>query len=195
MDLFEIVGDALSNPMTLIGLAVLIALLAVINIKLDLRDLTRSKVMPRQMLQPDALGDIPFERQNLMNKTEFRVFATVERIVARSGSGYRVMAQTSLGEVLRTGRPASDAAARKAYAVINCKRLDIAIIDRAGYLALAIEVQGTGHYQQASSFIRDAVKKEALRRAGVDLLEVMPDWETAKITQEVSQRLKLSLAA
>lgn len=195
MDIFRIVVDALSNPMALIGLAVLIALLAIMNIKLDLRDLARNSGAVRKTSQPDALGDIPFERQSLMNKTEFRVFATVEKVLTRNNSGYRVMAQTSLGEVLRTGRPASDAAARKAYAVINCKRLDIAIIDRAGYLALAIEVQGTGHYQQASTFIRDAVKKEALRRAGVDLLEVMPDWETAKITQEVSQRLKLSLAA
>ncbi|MCC5965980.1 MAG: DUF2726 domain-containing protein [Natronohydrobacter sp.] len=195
MDIFRIVVDALSNPMALIGLAVLIALLAIMNIKLDLRDLARNSGAVRKTSQPDALGDIPFERQSLMNKTEFRVFATVEKVLTRNNSGYRVMAQTSLGEVLRTGRPASDAAARKAYGVINSKRLDIAVIDRAGYLALAIEVQGSGHYQDPAIFIRDAVKKEALRRAGVDLLEVMPDWETAKISQEVSQRLKLSLAA
>jgi hypothetical protein len=49
--------------------------------------------------------------------------------------------------------------------------MDILIIDAGGYPAAAIEYQGGGHYR-GNAAARDAVKGEALRRAGVPMVEV-----------------------
>jgi len=99
-----------------------------------------------------------------MNSSEYAVFRIVEKEVAAARKGHRVFAQTSLGEVLHSNDS-------KAFRCINSKRVDILVIDREGYPVFAVEYQGSGHYQ-GDAPARDAVKKEALRKAGVGYLEV-----------------------
>ena len=105
-----------------------------------------------------------FEKQRVLTSSEYRVFAIVEDEIAAHGAGHRVFAQTSLGEILKSGN--SDA-----FHSINSKRVDILIIDRGGWPFLAIEYQGERHYVGTAA-ARDAVKKEALRKAGVRYLEI-----------------------
>ena len=104
-----------------------------------------------------------FEKQRLLSNSEYRVFSIVENEIAAQGAGYRVFAQTSLGEILRSSN-------EDAFHSINSKRVDILVVDRAGWPFLAIEHQGDGHYQGTAA-ARDAIKKEALRKAGVRYLE------------------------
>jgi len=54
-------------------------------------------------------------------------------------------------------------------------RLDFVLFDRFGYLVCAVEYQGTGHHQN-NAFLRDAIKREALRKAGGTMLEIRPDF-------------------
>ncbi|MGH6715444.1 MAG: DUF2726 domain-containing protein [Bradyrhizobium sp.] len=77
--------------------------------------------------------------------------------------GYRVFAQTCLGEILRSSND-------DAFRSINSKRVDILVVDKGGWPFLAIEYQGHSHYQGTAA-ARDAIKKEALRKAGVRYLE------------------------
>lgn len=72
----------------------------------------------------------------------------------------------TFGEILAS--PDQDA-----FRSINSKRIDILIVDRAGWPVVAVEYQGSGHYQGTAA-IRDAVKKEALLKAGVRYVEVLP---------------------
>lgn len=73
----------------------------------------------------------------------------------------------SLGEILRC----EDAAA---YACINAKRVDLLIVDADCKPLHAIEYQGGAHFKGAhATAARDAVKKEALRRAGIGYVEVV----------------------
>lgn len=96
----------------------------------------------------------------------------LEAFVDEFQTGHRVMAQTSMGEILRPKKDTGEAYERRdAHASINSKRLDFALFGDDGLIALAVEYQGTGHHQ-GKAFARDAVKKEALRRAGVPVLEV-----------------------
>lgn len=115
----------------------------------------------------DQLRDVmaaAFEKKPLLNKSEARVFFAAERAVKEANQGWRLMAQVSLGEVLRS----PDDKARRA---INSKRVDFLIIGPGGEPLAAIEYQGGGHHQGTAA-ARDAVKKEALRRAGVEYIEV-----------------------
>jgi hypothetical protein len=100
-----------------------------------------------------------------MNTEEYYVFKATEDEARAVGGGLRVFAQTSLGEVIGSDD-------RRAHSAINSKRVDILVISAQGLPLVAIEYQGGGHYQ-SSAAARDAVKKEALRKAGVEYVEVM----------------------
>jgi hypothetical protein len=95
------------------------------------------------------------------------------------------MAQTSMGEIIRTKKgSASDYDCDLAFRSINSKRLDFVVINRFGTPVLAIEYQGAGHYH-SRSFMRDAVKREALRKANVRFIEVASDYEAAELTNRL----------
>ncbi|MEZ5754393.1 MAG: DUF2726 domain-containing protein [Paracoccaceae bacterium] len=146
----------------------------------DLRD-------PAQQMH--AIARVEFESTPLLNRKEARLLPLLESAARDLRAGHRVMAQTSLGELIR---PRADSATpddrSAAFASINSKRLDFAIIDRAGHLALAVEYQGEGHHQ-GTAFMRDAVKREALRRAGIPLIEVDPDFDPGLLRQRVRGHL------
>ena len=50
--------------------------------------------------QMSAIAKVAFEKRKLLNTSEFRVFRELEEIASSVEGGYRVMAQTSLGEVI-----------------------------------------------------------------------------------------------
>ncbi|WP_101068933.1 DUF2726 domain-containing protein [Roseovarius salinarum] len=145
---------------------------------------------PRE--QVDAVSHVDFERRRLLNAGEYRVLTELEAVVGRYTKGWRVMAQVSLGEIIQPcATSASEQACRDARASINSKRLDFAVFDRDGFLVLAVEYQGRGHYHK-QSFMRDAVKREALRRAGVQMLELEPEWDRTQLEAAFRKLVGLS---
>jgi hypothetical protein len=139
--------------------------------------------------QMQAIAPFQFETQPLLNEGETRLLYLLERVAADIGGGFRVMAQTSLGEVIRprpSGGPSGDVA--QAYRAINSKRLDLAVFNRFGKLVVGVEYQGHGHYRE-TAFMRDAIKREVLRKAGVPMLEVPAEYQPAKIAAEVHEIL------
>lgn len=107
-----------------------------------------------------------FSRRPLLSQREARIMRTAEAIIAAERLDWRVMGQASMGEFLACPD-------RQAFAAINSKRVDLLVIGRTGLPIAAIEFQGEGHHQ-GSAPARDAVKREALRRAGVALIELTP---------------------
>jgi hypothetical protein len=106
-----------------------------------------------------------FAVQPLLNKSETRLFRELDRLVLARHPEWQVMAQVSLGEILRTKNKA-------AYSCINSKRVDLLVVDADCNAVAAIEYQGGGHYMTDAA-ARDAVKKEALRKAGIGYHEVV----------------------
>ena len=117
--------------------------------------------------QMAAVAAADFSLRPILNKSEHRLFLALERVV-RDMPGHRLFAQIALGEVI--GSDTDDG-----YRAVSAKRLDFAIVDRSGRLARAIEYQGRGHYD-SKTYMRDAVKREALRKAGIALIEVPAEW-------------------
>jgi hypothetical protein len=119
-----------------------------------------------------------FHAQPLLNKSEKRLFEVLDRLVIElAPPGWQVMAQVSLGEILKS--PSKDA-----FLAINSKRVDLLIVDADARPVHAIEYQGAGHHQGAAA-ARDAVKKEALRRAGIGYSEVVPGDTPAELRATV----------
>lgn len=137
---------------------------------------------------------VEFERQPLLNKGEYRVLLVLEGVVRDLRAGYRVMAQTNLGEVLRPRRSENAQKADLAFRSINSKRSDFIVVDRRGLAVLAVEYQGEGHYQ-GSAARRDEVKRAVFRSAGVALIEVPARFDEGKLGQAVRDVLSIAQSA
>jgi hypothetical protein len=131
------------------------------------------KADPVPARAPDAADQLrtvmraEFKPQRLLNKSETRLFKAIDKMVLGMRPDWQVMAQVSLGEILRCDD-------KDAYFCINSKRVDLLIVDEECRPLHAIEYQGGGHFKGAhATAARDAVKKEALRRAGIGYVEVV----------------------
>jgi hypothetical protein len=131
--------------------------------------------------QLHAVMEAPFQKRRLLSYLEYNTFKIVEDEMIAARRGHRVFAQTSLGEILTS--PNSDA-----FHSINSKRVDILIVDSGGWPVAAIEYQGGGHYQGTAAG-RDAIKKEALRKAGIRYIEVSESDSGEQIRYRVREQL------
>jgi hypothetical protein len=122
-----------------------------------------------------------FRRRALLNKPEAKVFQSLDKIVIARNPGWQVMAQVSVGEFL-----ACDDA--DAFACINSKRVDFVLMDEKCQACHALEYQGNGHHQ-GSAAARDAVKKEALRKAGVGYHEIVAGHTTPGDLRQLVEKL------
>lgn len=144
----------------------------------------KHEALPRSGV-PDAAEQLrtvmasQFKPKRLLNKGEAKVLAALEPIVAELEPGWRVWTQVSLGEVL-------DADSVEAFNTINAKRVDFLLVDADQRPRMAIEYQGQGHHQGAAA-ARDAVKREALRRARVGYGEVFAGDGPAELAQVVAR--------
>lgn len=126
-----------------------------------------------------AVMGADFEKRRLLSRAEARVFFAAEKAVRDQNLGWRIMAQVNLGEILWS--PNS-----RAFSAINSKRVDVLVIASNGEPIAAIEYQGEGHYH-GNAPARDAVKKEALRRAGVRYIEMTPEHDAADLARELAR--------
>ena len=145
---------------------------------------SQDRVSPQPPDNADQLRMVmaaDFTIQPILNKGEARVFKELDRAVINCNSTWQVMAQVSLGEILRC----KDAGA---YSCINSKRVDLLLIDGDCRPRHAIEYQGLGHHQGTAA-ARDAVKKEALRRAGIGYHEVVAGSTTPSELRRLVEKL------
>jgi hypothetical protein len=125
-----------------------------------------------------------FKARPLLNKSETRLFKAIDKMVIEARPGWQVMAQVSLGEILRCED-------KDAYLCINSKRVDLLIVDEECRPLHAIEYQGGAHYKGAhATAARDAVKKEALRRAGIGYVEVVAGDTPAELRRVVERLVR-----
>lgn len=141
-----------------------------------------SRRADRAAAQLRAVSASGFETVPLLGSGEARFLPLIEAATAEFGPGHRVMAQTSLGELLcPTGGPDAEAA----YAAICTKRLDFTIVDPRGMLVAAIECAPTGR-SGAATGLRDAIKREALKKAGVPVIELPHDANPGHVRSRIA---------
>ena len=150
----------------------------------------KAEAVPEKV--PDAADQLrivmmaEFKAQPLLNRSEARLFRAVDKQVLEARPGWQVMAQVSLGEILRCEDKA-------AYACINSKRVDLLIVDADCKPLHAIEYQGGAHFKGAhATAARDAVKTEALRRAGIGYVEVVAGDTPAELRRVVERLVQRS---
>ncbi|PKQ00526.1 MAG: hypothetical protein CVT74_03525 [Alphaproteobacteria bacterium HGW-Alphaproteobacteria-13] len=107
-----------------------------------------------------------FSARPLLNQGERRLLTVLDKMLAEDSPGWRAMGQVSLGEILASPDEA-------AFFAVNSKRVDLLIVDADCRPLHAVEMQGKGHHLSDTTAARDAVKREALRRAGIGYVEVV----------------------
>lgn len=122
-----------------------------------------------------------FSARALLNRPEANLFKALDAAVIARNPGWQVMAQVSLGEFLSSPD-------KEACWAINSKRVDFALMDCDARVVHAIEYQGSGHHQ-GDAAARDAVKKEALRKAGIGYHEVVAGHTTAGELRRLVEKL------
>jgi hypothetical protein len=120
-----------------------------------------------------------------MHYLEYKVFRIVEEEAAGLSAGARVFAQTALGEIVRSDD-------RLAYKSINSKRADIVVIGADGFALAAVEYQGNRHFQQRAA-TKDAAKREALRKAGIQYVEISDAYSDDEIRQLTRAALRTAV--
>lgn len=123
-----------------------------------------------------------FSSRPLLNKSEANVFTALDKAVIARNSGWQVMAQVSLGEFLASPD-------KQAFLSVNSKRVDFALMDDRCRVVHALEYQGSGHHVGNCAAARDAVKKEALRKAGIGYHEVVSGHTTAGELRALVEKL------
>lgn len=113
-----------------------------------------------------AVMEASFTARPLLNAGERRLLSVLDKALTEESPGWRAMGQVSLGEILASPDEA-------AFLAVNSKRVDLLIVDADCRPLHAVEMQGTGHHQSNTTAARDAVKREALRRAGIGYVEVV----------------------
>lgn len=131
--------------------------------------------------QLKTVMDAQFKTKALLNKSEAQVFSALDRLVIARNPHWQVMAQVSLGEFLSS----EDA---DAFRAINSKRVDFALMDTTANVRHTLEYQGSGHHQGTAA-ARDAVKKEALRKAGVGYHEIIAGHTTPADLKRLVEKL------
>jgi len=123
-----------------------------------------------------------FQSRPLLNQPEAKVFKALDKAVVERNPQWQVMAQVSLGEFLSSK-------SRKAFFSVNSKRVDFALMDENCQVVHALEYQGTGHHLSDNTAARDAVKKEALRKAGIGYHEIVAGHTTAGELRALVEKL------
>lgn len=144
-------------------------------------DFPKPQAIPRTRSVSDVgdqlyfVENATFEKRELMYKKEFYLFRTLETYLQKNFSDYRVFPQVAMGVYLRSRDT-------QAHSSINSKRADFVIISKFGKPCVVVEYQGEGHYQ-ANAAARDAVKKEACRKAGIHYVEINAEYSDEDIRQ------------
>ena len=137
------------------------------------------------------LAAVRWTVKRLMGASEFRSFRELEALVVESSAGHRLFSQVSIGEILRVDPASGSRSARmSAFNLINAKRVDFLIVDRSGFPVAAIEYQGADHYR-GNAAMRDAIKREAFRLAGVPFVEIPKEGLGAEQVTELRRLLCL----
>ena len=148
-----------------------------------------SKRLGDPTAQMEFISKVDFKPRPLLNRSEYKILRILEEVSQDIPGGHRVMAQTSLGEVLAPQMASGSKAARDlAFRSINSKRLDFLVIDGYGMPVLAVEYQGHGHYNDRT-FMHDAVKREAVRKAGIRFLEIPAEYDAKDLENEIRKAL------
>ena len=148
----------------------------------------------------DVTQRVKFGCHPVLHKQEANLFRLLEQRVQRGwklAKPVRVLAQVNMGEFLHVanGPNGKNSTSDLAQKAINSKRIDILLTCFHFHPRVAVEYQGRFHRDDEGTRLRDDVKRQALSKAGVELVEVVPDEDEDSYMPRIHAALKRSYPA
>ncbi len=143
--------------------------------------------------QLEAVESAVLRPKKPVNREAAAVLRQLEHLVkTRTAHHYRVFAEVSLGAFVATGGSEGQThAGWLAWMAINSKRVDFLIVDTFGHPAAAVEYHGSGHHLEGGrAAARDAVKRRALEKAGIELVEIQARYDARQSRWMVEHALE-----
>ena len=142
----------------------------------------------RNQLEAVMRDSVEFSTRRVMGQGEYNVFCAAMNVTGQpfppGSHPVWVFPQVALGQIIRTSAPL-DWQADHAHQAINSKRCDLLLADRHGNPIAVVEYQGTGHDLGGTAERRDRIKRIALERAGVRVIEIPAQATGAEIRQAI----------
>lgn len=110
------------------------------------------------------ISDAHFMAKRLLSDNEAHVLGEIESIIAEIEQPWRVLGQVGLSRFIA-------ASSADGFAVIDSMYVALLIIDANRDPIAAVEYQASAQ-DRSENAVRDAVKREAMRRAGISYFEV-----------------------
>ena len=108
-----------------------------------------------------------------VNKEAARfVLYPLNRWIKTNRPDWRMSFEVGMGAFIKTSYGSDDSSLKSAFSSYNSKRVDFLLIDKGGNPMLVVEYHGTGHDLSDDAPDRMVVKRLALSRAGIPLVEV-----------------------
>jgi hypothetical protein len=124
-----------------------------------------------------------------VNKEAVRVLYAVDEWIAANRPDWRVSFEVSMGAFIKTANDPEDRIDRAAFSSYNSKRVDFLLIDRFGYPMLVAEYHGSGHDMSDDAEDRMTVKRLALDRARIPLVEIPSKATKSDILRMIAEKL------
>jgi hypothetical protein len=125
-----------------------------------------------------------FRRRRVMSKAEFTLVKTIEELLRDRFPACRVLRGATLTDLITTEDDS-------AFDCISRKTVDLVVIDSTGLTLAAIDIHRTG-IEDPTALVRDTAKREALRRARIEHVEVFDHHERGDIRRMVGDAIIIS---
>ena len=139
------------------------------------------------------IGQCDLQPKRPVNREAVKVlYALEEWIKAQPPDAWRLSFEVSMGAFIKTAYDPENREQKAAFSSYNSKRVDFLLVDRYGNPKLVIEYHGSGHDLSDDASERMEVKRRALERAGIPLLEVVANTAKADIIRAISEKLEFA---
>lgn len=124
-----------------------------------------------------------------VNKEAVSVLYALDEWIKRNQPTWRMSFEVGMGAFIKTRYSPDDQGQKAAFSSYNSKRVDFLLIDKTGFPKLAVEYHGSGHDLSDDAADRMHVKRLALSRVGIPLVEVPERTDKQSIKRMVTEAL------
>lgn len=118
------------------------------------------------------IGECSLKAVPPVNREAVRVLYAIDEWIKNMQPDWRFAFEVAMGGFIKTPYAPDDPRQKRAFNSYSGKRVDFLLINRRGQPVLVVEYNGSGHDLSGDADARMEVKRLALQKAGIPLLEI-----------------------
>ena len=140
------------------------------------------------------LGECSLKAVPPVNREAVRVLYAIDEWIKDMQPDWRFAFEVAMGGFIKTPYAPDDPRQKRAFNSYSGKRVDFLLINRYGQPVLVVEYNGSGHDLSGDADARMAVKRLALQKADIPLLEIPERMSKSDIFAALSEKVGVLLS-